>query len=80
MEVKKTAEYVGTIPVDKVVKFVGVERFWCGRCDCHSVVSDEPATGKFFSQFGHTSNGDFVRIVWAVCSKCLDESNSYKNQ
>jgi len=55
------------------------QEFWCNDCDNVIVKSKDPATGKFFSAFGHQWHGvqtkdplgDYHMIVWATCSVCL---------
>lgn len=51
--------------------------FWCQACDHELVDSTDESTGHFYIQFGHVFNpitktydGDYVGVMFAVCSKC----------
>jgi hypothetical protein len=58
------------------------QQFWCDECDENRVDSQQPETGKFYSQFGHKYRYDHFRkegiieewtqVIYAICSSCLD--------
>lgn len=54
--------------------------FWCNKCDHDLVKSDDESTGNFYIQFGHRFNqetkqydGDYVAVMYAVCSHCQEK-------
>jgi hypothetical protein len=56
------------------------EVFWCSKCDCEQVNSQDPATGKFFRVHGHVydfrekkASPDWPCVVFAICSTCLKQ-------
>lgn len=60
-------------------KFIKNETYWCSHCDTRKVLSDDPATGTFFSQFGHEWDPDkkhttdaYTQIIFAYCPGCIE--------
>lgn len=54
------------------------QKFWCNSCDSWQVDSENPETGKFFVQFGHSYSaeeqeysGDYHGVMFAFCTHCL---------
>lgn len=54
--------------------------FWCSSCDSRHVDSENPESGKFFVQFGHSYNresqeynGDYRGVMFALCNTCLED-------
>jgi hypothetical protein len=56
-------------------------QLWCDHCDQVVVHSQEPETGKFFTQFGAPYNrakkgfdlDDYTSILISVCHLCLKQ-------
>lgn len=63
---------------DHEADFVKNEKLWCEHCDGVQVDSNDPATGKFLSQFGHIWNPEYktlgegyTLVIYALCMDCL---------
>ena len=53
---------------------------WCAECDCKIVNSEDGKSGSFFTVFGHVFSkesrqydGEYVGVMFAVCSDCINE-------
>ena len=63
--------------------YIKGEEYWCTECDNNIVKSDDPTTGTFFYQFGHSwdakagkTTDDYEQIIFAICHECLKGQGS----
>lgn len=56
------------------------QEYWCNCCDNQIVDSEQPNTGRFFLQSGHSYNketreydGEYSMVLFAFCTVCLNQ-------
>lgn len=56
------------------------QTFFCNKCDCNLIDSENPDTGTFYVQFGHAwcedkkeYDGTYTGVMFALCSECDDK-------
>lgn len=59
---------------------IGPQQFWCEKCDCKQVDSQDKKTGKFFALWGlrHPKEDSEMSpscVVFALCPDCLSKFN-----
>lgn len=59
-------------------------KFWCEKCDCNIVNSENKETGSFFVVFGHCYqagsrqyDGPFNGVMFAWCNDCMNGTTKF---